>query len=313
MQIQANGLSIEVEDSAAGDAQALARPTVVLVMGLGMQLTAWPPQFVQALVQAGYRVLRFDNRDIGLSQHLDDLGRPFMVGSYLRYRLRLPVRAPYTLQDMALDTLGVMDALGVARAHVVGVSMGAMVAQRVALQATGRVASLASVMGSSGARGLPVPRWPVLQALLARPADRSPDAVEAFYRRLYRAIGSPGFPTEEADLQAMVHAMVARSYHPEGSLRQTAAIVADTTRASALAHLRMPTLVVHGRDDPLLPLAHGEDTARRIAGASFAAVGGMGHDLAPGVVQRVLALLLPFLAAHAGALSPEPGRDNSTP
>jgi len=145
MQVQANGLSFEVEDSAAGDASELVRPTVVLVMGLGMQLTAWPVDFVRALVQAGYRVLRFDNRDIGLSQHLDHLGRPALAGSYLRYRLRMPVRAPYTLQDMAMDTLGVMDAMGVAQGHVVGVSMGAMVAQRVALHAPDRVASIAAL------------------------------------------------------------------------------------------------------------------------------------------------------------------------
>ncbi len=261
---------------------------------------AWPAAFVQALLDAGYRVLRFDNRDIGLSQHFDHLGRPNVTWSFVQHRLGLPLRAPYSVQDMAQDTLGVMDAMGVARAHVVGISMGGMIAQRVALSAPQRVQSLTSIMSSSGARGLPEARADVLRALLGRPADRSPEAILAFYLRLYRAIASPGFPTPEADLRAMINAATARSYHPEGSLRQTVAIVADRGRAEALRSLRVPTLVVHGRDDRLVPIACGEDTARRIPGAQFVAVGGMGHDLAPGVMARLQALLLPFLAAYAG-------------
>ena len=152
MKLTANKLQIEVEDS-GGDG-----PVVLLIMGLGMQLIAWSPAFVQALVDAGFRVLRHDNRDIGLSQGFDDHATPNLLWQGLRQRVGLPVRAPYSVQDMANDALGVLDALGIARAHVVGASMGGMIAQRLAAGAPQRAASLVSIMSSSGARGLPGPR-----------------------------------------------------------------------------------------------------------------------------------------------------------
>ena len=157
MKIRANGLDIEVEDTAEinpQDTDAFTRPAVLLIMGLGMQLVAWPAELVQELVDAGFRVIRMDNRDIGLSQHFDHLGKPNILMAGIRYKLGLRIRPPYTLQDMAKDALGVLDALGVASAHIVGVSMGGMVAQRVAIAAPQRTLSLTSIMSSSGAKGL---------------------------------------------------------------------------------------------------------------------------------------------------------------
>jgi pimeloyl-ACP methyl ester carboxylesterase len=154
MKIKANGIQIEVEDTGADGSQN-DRPVVLLIMGLGMQLIAWPPALVQGLVDAGFRVIRHDNSDIGLSQHFDHLGVPNLVWATLQHRLGLSPKAPFTLSDMAADAVGVLDALKIERAHIVGVSMGGMIAQRVAIAAPKRVLSLTSIMSSSGARGLP--------------------------------------------------------------------------------------------------------------------------------------------------------------
>jgi pimeloyl-ACP methyl ester carboxylesterase len=291
VKVQANGLALEVEESGPRDG-----PAVLLVMGLGMQLIAWPADFVDALAAAGYRVLRFDNRDIGLSAHLDHLGTPNILWESLKLRVGLPVRAPYRLHDLAADGIGLLDALGIEQAHVVGASMGGMVAQRMALAAPQRLRSLTSIMSSSGARRLPWPTPKVQRALLGRPRDRSEAAVVDHAVKLFQLIGSPGFPIPEPELRQRVRAAVRRSDHPAGALRQLTAIVADAHRAQELAQVRVPTLVLHGADDPLVPLACGQDTAQRIPGARLVTVPGMGHDLAPGVVER----LLPPLLSHLG-------------
>lgn len=290
MRVRANGIAIEVEDSGGAD-----RPAVVLVMGLGMQLVAWPDAFVNALLDAGYRVVRFDNRDIGLSQHFDHLGVPNVMWEGLKHRIGLAVHAPYTVHDIAADTLGVMDALGIARAHVVGVSMGGMVAQRVALAAPERTLSLVSIMSSSGARYLPGPKPHVMQALLSRPARFDENSIADHYVNFFRVIGSPAFPMDEAELRRQVILSTRRSFHPVGTLRQLTAVGADTRRADELPRIKAPTMVLHGRADPLVPLACGHDTARRIRGSKFHVVDGMGHDLVPGVVEHLLAHLVPHL------------------
>jgi pimeloyl-ACP methyl ester carboxylesterase len=290
MRVRANGIAIEVEDTGGAD-----RPAVVLVMGLGMQLVAWPDALVNALVDAGFRVVRFDNRDIGLSQHFDELGVPNVVWEGFKHRFGFAVKAPYTVHEMAADTLGVMDALGIARAHIVGVSMGGMVAQRVALASPERTLSLASIMSSSGARYLPGPKPHVMQALLARPDRLDEAGIADHYVRLFRVIGSPGFEMDEADFRRRVIAATRRSFHPAGTMRQLTAIAADTRRADELPRIKSPTLVLHGRADPLVPVACGHDTARRIRGAKFHVVEGMGHDLVPGVVEHMLAQLVPHL------------------
>lgn len=296
MKVRANGIDIEVQDSGSGVSDK--RPVVLLIMGLGMQLVAWPLAMLQMLDDAGYRVIRFDNRDIGLSQHFDHLGKPNLLWTGLKHRLGWHIRPPYTLEDMAADSIGVLDALGVAKAHVVGVSMGGMIAQRVTLATPERVASLTSIMSSSGARGLPQADPRLMRILFSRPANASRDAIVAHYVRLFKAIGSPGFPTDEADLVQRIGLSVDRNYHPAGTLRQMVAIAADATRADDLSRLSKPTLVLHGHADPLVPLAHGQDTARRIPGARFAGIEGMGHDLAQGVVDRLMPHMAPFFLAH---------------
>ena len=296
MQIQANGIQIEVEDSGFDSTQA-DRPVLLLVMGLGMQLTAWPPSMVQALVQAGYRVIRHDNRDIGLSAHLDHLGQPNLVWQGLKFNLGLQVTPPYTLHDMAQDALGVLDALGVQRAHVLGLSMGGMIAQRMALAAPQRLRSLTSVMSTSSARGLPKASAKVQMAMLGKPSAPSEDAVLRHYIRLFQVIGSPAYPIPQAEIEARVRQSLRRSYRPQGSARQTLASIADHARAQELGAIRLPTLVLHGKDDPLLPFACGVDTARRIPGARLESLSGMGHDLPLPVVNWMLSHLLAHLAA----------------
>ena len=300
MKIKANGIDIEVEDTAEinpQDLDAYTRPAVLLIMGLGMQLVAWPPQFIEALVDAGFRVIRMDNRDIGLSQHFDHMGKPNILWAGLKYKLGLKVRAPYTLEDMAQDALGVLDVLGVERAHVVGVSMGGMIAQRVAIAAPQRVLSLTSIMSSSGAKGLPQARSDVTRVLLKRPASSAHEAVVDHYVRLFKAIGSPGFPTPEPEMRERILRGVKRNFHPVGTLRQMLAIVSDTTRAAQLARITSPTLVLHGRADPLVPFANGEDTAKRIPGARLVGFDGMGHDLPPEPVAQMLDVMIPHLQA----------------
>jgi pimeloyl-ACP methyl ester carboxylesterase len=298
MKIRANGIDIEVEDSRVGlDAQGRPRPVVLLIMGLGMQLIAWPPAMVQGLSDAGYRVVRFDNRDVGLSQQFDALGKPKVLWAGLKYRLGWRIKPPYSLQDMAADALNVLDALQIEKAHVVGVSMGGMIAQRLALLAPARVLSLASIMSSSGARGLPEASPEVTRVLLSRPAGKGIDAAIDHSVRLFKTIGSPGFPMRDAELRDIVGAAARRSFYPVGILRQMVAVLADRTRADALAGVTAPTLVVHGKADPLVPFACGEDTARRIPGARLVGIDGMGHDLPPGVVDRLLKLLIPHFDA----------------
>ena len=294
MKIRANGIDIEVEDSGAG-AVGENRPAVLLIMGLGMQLVAWPPQMVQALLDAGYRVIRHDNRDVGLSQHMDALGKPHLIWQSIRFKMGLRPRSLYSLADMAKDALGVLDALGVAKAHVVGVSMGGMIAQHMAIQAPQRLLTLTSVMSSSGAKGLPHASPEVVRVMLRRPDGRNPIAVLDYYVKLFAAIGSPDFPVPLPELRERLMLGMQRGFYPEGTQRQTLAVIADLDRADQLAGIQAPTLVVHGKADPLVPYACGEDTARRIPGAKIVGIDGMGHDLPPGVVDLLLQALLPHL------------------
>ncbi|MGZ5204542.1 MAG: alpha/beta fold hydrolase [Caldimonas sp.] len=290
MQIVSNGIAIEVEDHGSPQGEPL-----LLVMGLGMQLLAWHDEFVASLVERGFRVVRFDNRDIGLSQRFDAAGVPNLTLDMLRFGLGLRVRSPYTLTDMAADAAGVLDVFGIAAAHVCGASMGGMIAQRLAAHHPGRVKSLTLMMTSSGARQLPGPSLKVRGAMLARPKD--PGRIESIvehYVDLYGLIGSPAYPATRDYLRERFTRSVTRSYRPAGTARQMVAIAADGDRSPLLGGIRVPTHVIHGVADPLVPVPAGRDLAARIPGATLDAIEGMGHDLPKELWPR-------FVAGIAGA------------
>ncbi len=292
MKLHANGLQIEVDDT-GGE----GRPVVLLIMGLGMQLVGWPQDFVQGLVDAGFRVVRHDNRDAGLSDGFDRAGNGNIVWESIRQKFGLPVRSPYTLADMARDSLGVLDALGIERAHVIGASMGGMIAQHIAAEAPDRVRRLVSIMSSSGARGLPGPKAEVAAMLLRRPLGGSEAALVAHSIRLLRLIQSPAYPESDERLAQRLKFSMRRAYRPSGIFRQMLAIGADTERPALLPRIQCPTLVLHGEDDALVPIACGIDTAKRIPGAKFVPVPGMGHDLPPEVCAILVHHIAPFLHA----------------
>jgi pimeloyl-ACP methyl ester carboxylesterase len=282
MKVHANGLMIEVDDQGPRDA-----PVVLLVMGLGMQLTGWPEELVELLVAQGFRVVRFDNRDAGLSDGFDHAGVPSIAWNFVRHTLRLPVRARYALKDMAADAVGVLDALGIQRAHVVGASLGGMISQHLAAHWPERVASLTLIMTTSGSRRLPGPTSAARRALLSQPADREPETLIAHSIKVFTAIGSPQFQPAPGDLRARVVASIERASRPAGSARQLLAIAADGDRTPLLARIQAPTQVIHGVVDPLVPVANGRDLMRRIRGAQGDFIDGMGHDLPQPLLGRI--------------------------
>ena len=288
MQIAANGLSIEVDDQGPANGTPL-----LLIMGLGMQLTAWPEELVQMLVARGFRVIRFDNRDTGLSQGFEAAGTPNLAWATLRYLLHLPVHSPYTLADMAKDSFGVLDALGIERAHVCGASMGGMIAQHMAASQPQRVSRLTLIMTSSGSRKLPQASAKVRAALLERRAmgAHDVDAEVARLMRLLTLIGSPAFRPDPAAFKARLTASVKRAWRPDGVARQLVAVVADGDRTPQLSRITSPTHIVHGADDPLVPVAAAHDLHARIAGSTLEIIDGMGHDLPAALWPRFAAAM----------------------
>jgi pimeloyl-ACP methyl ester carboxylesterase len=283
MQIVANGLGIEVDDQGPASGEP-----ILLIMGLGMQLIAWPQELVQLLVSRGFRVLRMDNRDIGLSQGFDHLGKPPVAWAMLQYALHLPVPTAYTLSDMAKDAVGVLDALGIRRAHLCGASMGGMVAQHLAAAHGDRVKSLSLIMTTSGARHLPQPSFKVRAALLKRrPSAKQPEALLNHLGQLMTLIGSPAHPAHPAELRSRLRAAVERAWRPAGSARQLIAIAADGDRTPMLSRISTPTHIIHGEADPLVPVAAGHDLAARILGATADFIPGMGHDLPAALLARM--------------------------
>ena len=284
---QANGITIAYE--ASGDPHD---PAVLLIMGLGMQLVAWPQDLVDGLVEQGYYVIRYDNRDIGLSSKFEHFKRPNLLLAYLKSLVGWKQAPAYTLSDMADDALGLLDALGIGGAHVVGVSMGGMIAQIFAARFGHRALSLSSIMSSSGRRGLPGPTPAARNALMRAPASphNRREVVDRMVQ-VYRIIGSPSFPTPEPRLRDNIERALDRSVYPAGMARQMVAIVASGDRTPLLRKIRCRTLVIHGAADPLVPLACGADTAAAIPHARLHVIEGMGHDLPPQLIERLLALL----------------------
>lgn len=283
---QIGAVEIEVESRGPQDG-----PTFLLIRGLSTQLIHWPESFLDAFVDAGFRVVVFDNRDCGLSQKFEAAGTP-ALGDLLRGE----IEPPYRVADMALDAVGVLDALGIERAHAAGISLGGMVAQHLAFSHGNRFETIASIMSTSGAPGLPAATPEAMEALTSRPSDPTDrDNVIAHSMRTQRVIESPKYPPTEAESRSYFERGYDRCYCPDGAARQMAAVVSDGSRAERLATIDLPFFVLHGLDDPLIPAACGEDTARRVPGARFETVQGMGHD----ITEANSALVTKRLIEHA--------------
>ena len=289
MQIRSNGIDLEAEIRGAADAMP-----VLMIMGLGMQLVSWPPELITALASRGLQPIVFDNRDVGLATKFDAWGRPNLLKVSLQHALRLPIRAPYLLSDMAHDALGLLDALGIERAHVVGVSMGGMIAQLLAGLAPTRIGALTLIMTTTGSRKLPGPTMAARRALLSRPAGSDIDALVDHGVRVWRTIGSPRYPASDESLRARVERSIRRAWHPQGVARQLVAVSASGDRSALVARITQPTLVIHGRGDPLVPAACGVDLAAKIPAARLELIEGMGHDMPIPLVPNLAQLI----AAH---------------
>jgi pimeloyl-ACP methyl ester carboxylesterase len=254
-----------------------ADPPLLLVMGLSAQMVLWPEGFCRAIAARGFYVVRFDNRDVGRSTKLHGAGVPSILPRLAARAAGLPVTAPYDLSDMARDVVGLMDGLGFDSAHVVGMSMGGMIAQTLAIEHPRRLRSLVSLGSSTADRGLPLSTGAAARALLSAP-PREREAAIRHSVSVLRAIGSPHH-FDEGKARAVVELSISRSTYRLGAARQLAAILASPARSALLANVRVPATVIHGRLDPLLPLSHGEATARAIPGARLLVLDTMGHDV----------------------------------
>lgn len=290
--ITANGISIAYEEY--GEASA---PPVVLIMGLGGQLAMWPEALIESFVAGGYRVIAFDNRDIGLSHQHGEETPPKIVRQIILRRLGIKLKVPYTLEDMAKDTIGLIDALSLKRAHIVGISMGGMIGQHVAAMAPDKVISFTGIMTTTGNPKLPRPAKDVMQAMIHRgPRPVTREAIIDASVAAFEVIGTPGENHNENGMRARIARSYDRNFNPMGTPRQMAAIVAAGDFRRFTRAITAPTLVLHGSADPLVPLEGGEDIARIVPEAHMEIIDGMGHD----VPDRFLPELAKHMLAHFG-------------
>ena len=290
--IQANGLELYYEER--GDPNG---SPILLIMGLGRQMIAWPEPFMDELAKDGHRIVLFDNRDAGLSTHFHDGPKPNIAMTAIAALLGMSIKRAYLLSDMAQDAGALLDHLGIKAAHIVGVSMGGMIAQIMAATMPKRVLSLTSVMSSSGAAGLPGASANLRKRLMKnRPAKGSRDKAIAYGASTMEAMSYP-CPSRAKDA-FIVGATQAydRAYDPLGAGRQLTAIIADGSRTQRLGMIKAPTLVIHGAADALVPLACGADTAKRITGAKCEIIDAMAHDLPPSQDAKVAGLIRAHIA-----------------
>jgi pimeloyl-ACP methyl ester carboxylesterase len=283
--------------------QAFGEPTarpLLLISGLATQMIGWPDQFCHMLAAAGHQAIRFDNRDVGRSTKMASMDAPDLMDLMQTLQSGKSVQIPYTLSDMVSDALGLMDALGLGKAHICGVSMGGMIGQVMAMQHPDRLFSLTAIMSSTGEHDLPPAKVEANNAMMSVPPAGRAD-YQDYQAQVYRAFAADS-PQYDDELQRQ---MAARSYdrglYPLGFLRQMAAIMAAPGRRQALGSVRLPTLVIHGTHDTLLPLDHGKDLARAIPGAKLLIVQGLGHGLAfPDLWQSMVAAI----TRHTGEAQP---------
>ena len=271
--VPANGIELAYDTFGAADADPL-----LLIMGLGSQMIAWDDGFCEMLAGRGFRVVRFDNRDVGHSTSMNAGGIPDIAAMMARAFAGESLTAPYLLGDMAADAVGLLDALGIARAHIVGASMGGAIAQEVALRYPSRTKSLVSIMASSGDPMLPPPK-PEAMAILFNPTPTDRAAYVERYKATWKVLRAGSFPDDEALDPARAERMYARGINPPGVARQLAAILASGSRKPRLPSLAVPTLVLHGAADPLVPIEHGRDVAATVPGARLTVIERMGHAL----------------------------------
>jgi pimeloyl-ACP methyl ester carboxylesterase len=289
--IKANGLNFEYETF--GDRR---HPALLLIMGFSAQMTMWPQALCSGLADAGYHVIRFDNRDIGLTDKLDHLGEVNVMEAFMKAATGQPIEAPYRLDDFAADSVAILDALGVERAHIVGASMGGMIAQLVAVNHPGKALSLTSIMSTTGRRDLP-PSSPEAMAVLTQPAPVEREARIAHTMKVWRIIGSKHpYAADDEELREVAIGIVDRApYHPPGIARQLVGILASPPRHEMLRNVKLPALVIHGADDPLVNVEGGRDTAASIPGARLRIIEGMGHDFTAKLVPVYLNEITGFL------------------
>lgn len=290
----ANGIELEYERYGDPDGE-----TVLFIMGLGAQLTRWPLSVVEALTERGYQVIRYDNRDVGLSHRFESAGPPDIPAILTARAAGQPSPAAYLVEDMAADAAGLMEALEIERAHIVGASMGGMIAQELAARYPDKALSLVSIMSTTGNPALSKSTPEAAARLTSRPpADAGIEAAVEFGLESARVIGSPGYPFDDDEVRARLRADAERAVYPVGVARQYAAVLASGDRRASVAKVRCPTVVLHGADDPLVPVDGGEDTARTIAGAELRIIPGMGHDL-PAALIPTLVEAIEVAAARA--------------
>lgn len=298
---QANGIELCYESLGAEDA-----PALLLIMGLGAQMISWPDALIKGFVKAGYRVIRFDNRDVGLSTKFEDgqdwaVSKRTFVASFLG---RLPA-SPYTLEDMANDAAGLLDFLKVDRAHVVGASMGGMIAQLLAVHHPQRVLSLTSFMSTSGSRRVPLGKMKcILRLGRSAKSDERKDIVQHMAEG-WKLYASPSFPREEGELLDWAERVYDRAYYPQGSTRQFRALLNDGSRVLRLRKITAPSLVMHGSSDPLVHPAGSKDVARQIKGSKLVLIDGLGHELPPKALPVLQAHILEHIQAVDGAEQPQ--------
>lgn len=291
--VTANNIQIAYEDHGNPE-----DPVALLIMGLGGQLTMWSDELVQDLVAGGYRVITFDNRDIGLSHHHTGETSPGILRQILLRRLGIRLKTPYALIDMAHDTIGLMDALKLESAHLVGISMGGMIAQHVAALAPNRVTSLTAIMTTTGNPKLPRPSGDVMKAMVRRgPQPTSRDEIIDLSVATFEVIGTPGENQNTNGMRDRITRSYDRSYNPAGLARQMSAIVASGDFRKHTRSIKAPTLVLHGSVDPLVPIEGGRDVAKLVRGARMEVLEGMGHDVPP----RFLPEITRHMLDHFGA------------
>ncbi len=271
-------------------------PTILLIMGLGMPSAAWPKTLIEQLVRQGFRVVVFDNRDSGLSTKLDQTVGYFSVFSaIIKTLLKRPVAGCYSLEDMAADTISVLDELQVKRAHVMGISMGAMIAQVLAYLYPQRVASLICLMSASGNPRTGFGKLRAIRGLLSSPTQSNDlFAMKNYLRKMFKAIGSPHASYSDEQITTLAHSMIESGYSPVWAKRQLLAILTSGDRSKNLRRIMAPTLVIHGLEDPLLPVKAGEEVARLIPNSRMMVVRGMGHDLPDEMIGQIV----PAVAKH---------------